>query len=66
MNNVIANNKIIGQNFNIHSSASIQCDTLIIGDNVVIDERTKIICKGIVNRRQHLYWQRCSNNSSIS
>ena len=55
MNNVIANNKIIGQNFNIHSSASIHCDTLIIGDNVVIDERTKIICKGIVKIEDNTY-----------
>lgn len=44
MGNVLANDTSIGENVIIHATAIIKCDKLIVGDNVVIDERTKIIC----------------------
>lgn len=44
MGNIIANEIIIGSNFILHDSSSINCNRLIIGDNVQIDERTKIVC----------------------
>lgn len=43
---IIAENKSIGIDTRIAESAHIECKSLEIGKNVVIDERTKIICKG--------------------
>lgn len=48
MRNIIANKKSIGSNLKIADSAQIECEELIIGNDVTIDERVKIKCKGRV------------------
>lgn len=45
MNNIIASNKTFGEGFKISPSAYIECKELIIGRDVIIDERVRIICK---------------------
>jgi acetyltransferase-like isoleucine patch superfamily enzyme len=55
MENVLAENKIIGQGLKIASSAYIKCPNVVIGRNVVIDERVKIICKTSVIIGDNVY-----------
>jgi len=52
---IIANSISIGKGFIINKDAYIKCDKLIIGDNVTIDERTKIICQDTVIIEDNTY-----------
>jgi acetyltransferase-like isoleucine patch superfamily enzyme len=45
MKNIIANKEQIGVRVKIADSAYINCNELVIGNDVIIDERVKIICK---------------------
>ena len=45
MKQITSNDIKIGKNVDIHESVIIKCERLIIGDNVTIEERTKIICR---------------------
>ena len=45
MSNITANRQHIGSNARMAESSQIVCDELIIGNDVVVDERVKIICR---------------------
>lgn len=56
MGQITANKSIIGKGAMIDESVIIRCDNLVIGENVIIEERTKIICpNGHVIIGDHTY-----------